>query len=136
MPYKTIAHTTMTLPVPLTDDEIAQKSIEYANRQSEIETFQSAQKELAATAKKTVARMTSDALELRRCALTGEEYRPVDCYLEADTSRKVINTIRNDTGKVVASRPMSDSEAMEYAQVELPGVRVLEDDESQPRKAR
>jgi hypothetical protein len=138
MPYETIAHTTQKLRVALTDDEIAQKSIEYANRQAEIEEYQADEKNRAAFAKKTIARMTSDALELRRCVLGGEEYRPVECFLEADTSRKTINTIREDTGKVVASRPMTDSEVMEYAQEILPGVLALhgEDEESQPRKAR
>lgn len=104
------------LPVPLTADERAARSLSYAQIREEIDALNKAEQERRKAFKEQIAELETEARSLRRVAVSGSEKRQVACEDVADFRRGVVETIRNDTGAIVAVRDLEDPERqMEFA---------------------
>ncbi len=108
---------TRDLPVPLTQEELQVKSQEMATAER---VLSDAEKEEAAAAtewsarKKALEKSTQDARAklslIGRIVREKREFRPVEIIEAPDDEAKVINTVRADTGEIIETRGMSQSE--------------------------
>ncbi len=104
------------LAVPLTAEERAARSLSYAQLREEIAAKNTAEQARRKDFKEEIAELETEARSLRRVAVSGSEKRQVACEDVADFRRGVVETIRNDTGAIVAVRDLEDPERqMEFA---------------------
>jgi hypothetical protein len=104
---------TRTLPVRLTEDEITQRGraiAKFVKDQTEIE---EAKKTAMSGFKEKLDVCAESIGKLSRSITTGEEDREVECHWNKDFGRRVADLIRNDTGEVVETRPLSADEMQE-----------------------
>lgn len=93
----------------LSADELKRKSIE-----DELKAHNESVKESLKTLSRTIL-STSTAIKDRAVV------RPVDCHYEMDGSKRVKRTIRDDTGEIVATDPMTSEDFQKplFVSVEL-----------------
>lgn len=109
-PREVIAERSMPLRVPLTDSERLQKGVRLAELVREHTETLAAHKEKRAEMKAEIEAVNARVLDCRYDVSSGTEVRSVDCEVIADYGRGVVETIRVDTGAVVSSRPLEESE--------------------------
>ena len=79
--------------------------------------------------KNVVGLLEKDASELGMLIRRGYELRDAECRIEFDYVAGLVNTVRVDTGEVVKTRPMSDTEKGEGPPLPLgPSILLSETD--------
>ena len=113
-----------TLPVKLAPDEVAQRAEELARELHD----QAVAEEAAASTKKNLAKDLEERRErvarLGRIVHTRREDRQIDCHEEHSALDGTARTVRDDTGEVVDTRPLTAEELRDARQEALPGFRV------------
>lgn len=113
-----------TLPVKLAPDEVAQRAEELARELHD----QAIAEEAAAATKKYIAQDLEKRRErvarLGRIVHTRREDRQIDCHEEHSALDGTARTVRDDTGEVVDTRPLTQEELRDARQEALPGFRV------------
>jgi len=113
-----------TLPVKLAPDEVAQRAEELARELHD----QAIAEEAAAATKKYIAQDLEKRRErvarLGRIVHTRREDRQIDCHEEHSALDGTARTVRDDTGEVVDTRPLTAEELRDARQEALPGFRV------------
>ena len=113
-----------TLPVKLAPDEVAQRAEELARELHD----QAIAEEAAASTKKKLAKDLEERAgrisRLGRIVHTRREDRQIDCHEEHSALDGTARTVRDDTGEVVDTRPLTAEELRDARQEALPGFRV------------
>lgn len=113
-----------TLPVKLAPDEVAQRAEELARELHD----QAIAEEAAAATKKKLAKDLEERAgrisRLGRIVHTRREDRQIDCHEEHSALDGTARTVRDDTGEVVDTRPLTQEELRDARQEALPGFRV------------
>lgn len=104
---------TMQLPVKLTDEELQIRSRELAEKLTEIEAVDEDRASAMAAFKARKDKLVLDSRRLTRIVRTGQEEREVHVTETKNWERGTIETIRLDTGALVSTRPMTESERQE-----------------------
>ena len=121
---------TMELPVKLTDEEVRLKGEKIARRLKDRENLEEERKAAAKAAKEEIGELDAEIIELRDEVRERREMRDVQVSDEKDWGRKIVRTLRLDTGEVVASRPMTPAELQQHLKlVEDEQPEESEDDE-------
>ena len=113
-----------TLPVKLDPHEVAQRADELAR---ELHDQAVAEETAAATTKKLAKDLEERAnriSRLGRIVHTRREDRQIDCHEEHSALDGTARTVRDDTGEIVDTRPLTQEELREARQEALPGFRV------------
>ncbi len=126
---------TRNLPVPLTDEEQHLKAQEMATAErilSEAEAEESSQATAWAARKKGLEKATGDARAtlglIGRVVREKREFRPVEIVESPNHDTKTVDTVRVDTGEVIETRGMSQSE-LQRSLFAL-NAKKLDDDEA------
>jgi len=98
------------LPVALTPEERAARSLSFAQLREDIAAKNAAEAARRKDFKELIADMESEARRLRVVAVKGSEKRQVACEDFADFRRGVVETIRCDTGDLVSVRDLEEGE--------------------------
>ena len=113
-----------TLPVKLDPHEVAQRAAELARELHD----QAVAEEAAAATKKHLAKdLEARALRISRLGRvvhTRREDRQIDCHEEHSALDGTARTVRDDTGEIVDTRPLTQEELRDARQEALPGFRV------------
>jgi hypothetical protein len=94
----------------LTEQEFKQYSSTLARTYSEIQELEEARKSVASDFKGKIDGSTAEATRLARIIQNGYEFRYVECDVVYMLITKTVGIVRNDTGEVVSTRPMTDEE--------------------------
>lgn len=98
------------LPVQLTQDEITERGQRLAAVDGEIESHLQREKEVKANLKATRSRLEAERSLLSMVVRNREEARPVRVTLHGDHEAGLVFEIRDDTGEVVRTRPLTDDD--------------------------
>lgn len=101
---------TRSLPVRLTDDELMTRAGELAEACAKVELEESRQANLKAQLKADLARLEAERSKLTHIVAQRAEYRDVPVVEDYDPVRGVVETVREDTGAVIATRPATDAD--------------------------
>jgi hypothetical protein len=107
---QTIDSFTKSLPVRLTLDEVLQKSADLAGTVQDYATEESRQADIKAQLRAKLTELDAKRTQLAIVVARKEEYRDVRCEVVADVETLLANITRTDTGEIVQSRPLTDSE--------------------------
>jgi hypothetical protein len=109
-PKRVLERETRPLPVDLTEKEIALRGRECGEKMREraaLEaTFEVAKKEHKAD----IEALDETITDLGRALATGQEIRDVECEVVINWDADCVETLRTDTGEVVAQRPIRPEE--------------------------
>ena len=110
---------TIFLPVKLTEEEKRDRALEAARLRSERERDEYAEEARKKAEKARIGTVEATERACLRAVETGEELRPTDCEWSAEGKGRLMQLRRMDTGEVVRTRPMSDTELAAWAQGDL-----------------
>ena len=110
---------TIHLAVKLTDTERSDRALEAARLRSERERDQATEDWRKKAEKARLEGIESRERECLRAVEDGEELRPTDCEWSADGVARLMQLRRIDTGVIVRSRPMTDTELTAWSQGDL-----------------
>ena len=110
---------TMRLPCPLTDDEVQARATEAAELMLEIDTEEEAEADRKREWKAAIEARKRKMRQLSQCVRERAEHRPVEVEEVPSAGRSTMDIYRRDTGELVYSRPMTDSEQRLAAQASL-----------------
>ncbi len=99
-----------TLPVKLTEDELAVRRDELVAEVQERAAVDQVRKDSAAAYREQLKAHDAEIWHLARVIKDRAEDRLVECYEEPNHERGIMETIRCDTGEVVSARTMQQSE--------------------------
>ena len=105
-----LATITRDLPVALTPGEIIERSRELATALQERAVHGDHEAEVKAGLKLKAAEIEARVQRLAIIVRTGKESQPVTCEQLADYPAGTVTLVRTDTGEVVESRRMGDTE--------------------------
>lgn len=124
---------TRNLYVPLTEDEVRLRSQEMATAErilAEAEADENNQAEAWKARKKALETTTADARAklsiVGRIVREKRELRAVEIVEERNHTLKTVDTIRTDTGEIIETRGMTESE-MQRSLFELQKTRKIDD---------
>jgi hypothetical protein len=103
----------ITLPVPLTPEEVRIKGVSLAVFTERWNETKAAAKLTAAEYKKLLDEISDEAKVLTSQIRSLSEMRDVLCDVEFNYSTKMVTVSRQDTGGIVEHRPMTDREAQQ-----------------------
>ena len=109
-PSQKVKQVVRSLPVKLTDLELVEAGHNLATVVQDISTEESRQADIKASMKARLAELEGRRTQLAIIVARREEYREVTVEITHDYQRGVIQDIRTDTGEVVSTRTMSESE--------------------------
>jgi hypothetical protein len=101
---------TRRLAVQLTKEERAVRAFDLAQTLHEVALDESLEKARAKYAKEQIAKKVDRVEFLRDVVRTNEEYRDVVCHEVPVPGRHMVDIVRTDTGKVVDTREMTETE--------------------------
>jgi hypothetical protein len=107
---QTIGSFTKSLPVKLTQDELLQKSRELAGTVQDYATEESRQTDIKAQLKARLTELDAKRTQLAIVVARQEEYRDVRCEVVADPRTLMAHITRDDTGEVVETRRLTETE--------------------------
>ena len=132
---------TRSLYVPLTEDEVRLRSQEMATAErilAEAEADEDTQAEAWKACKKALETTTADARAklsiVGRIVREKRELRAVEIVEERNHTLKTVDTIRTDTGEIIETRGMTESE-MQRSLFELQKTRKIDDGEGAAAQA-
>lgn len=99
-----------TLPVKLSTQELLDRGLSLALERKARVLRQEEGKREAAQAKAEIESHDAEIDRLAAILRDRAEPRPVQCRLQRDLARFVVETVRLDTGELVESRPMAEEE--------------------------
>lgn len=102
--------TTLDLPVALTQDELVDYGRRAAQLMARAEALDEQRLEASKAQRQAISEIRNEARVLLADIRRGAVDRPVVCSIEHDAKAGTVETIRRDTGEVVARRPLTDSE--------------------------
>jgi hypothetical protein len=108
---------TRELPVKLKDAEIIARSRELAKTVQEMTREELRQKSEKDQMKSRMSELDSKVHSLSEIIASGEEYRAVEMEIRLQENGQV-DEVRKDTGEVLASRPVKDTERQMAARFE------------------
>jgi hypothetical protein len=115
-PTKTNRSVVRLLPVALSADERAQRSLRLAERLSRRRDVQHEKRTAVEIAGRELRDLELEIDALTEIVASGHEIREVRCTERRDLDRRVLEVVRLDTDDIVDSRPLVEAEL----QVELP----------------
>ena len=101
---------TRKLPVQLNDEEIADRGRAVAKAVEERAALQEAKKEADADINGKIKEQGGIIRTLSRVIATGTEEREIEVEVKKDNESRTVSVIREDTGEVVETRPMTAEE--------------------------
>lgn len=107
---KILATRTDHLPVPLSPAELAKVAEEMGRVEGDLRDFYNKKKEITSDLKQKEDRLDAEMGRLGRLQRDKKEYRPVPVRVEADYRVGKVFEIREDTGEVVAERPVTEQD--------------------------
>lgn len=96
-----------TLPVKLTESEVAVRADELAERVKAFADEKEGAKEMAAAAKERLATIEGEVRRLASVVRNKTEHRPVECREIRNEERRTMDLVRVDTGETVRYRAMT-----------------------------
>ena len=114
----TIGHFSKNLPVSLTDPQVLEKADEMARAQQEYTSEEKRSADVKAQLKAKLTELDARRESLARIVGSREEYRSVECDLVADYHRGVATTVHLDTGEVIETRPLTETERQDQLPLE------------------
>jgi hypothetical protein len=123
-PTKLRLHRTVvrSLPVRLTDEELLKKGQELAATVQDIAAEESRQVDIKTQLKAKLAELDARRSGLAVTVSRKEEHRDVEVDIFYDYQRGVVEDIRRDTGEVLTTRVMQESERQQKLPVETVGA--------------
>ncbi len=109
---------TRKLRCKLSDEELRSKGEALAGSVDEKQKKKVEAKNAASIARAAIKSLDEKIRRLTRDYQDRSEERPVECREVVDVRRSQVNTVRQDTGETIESRPMS----VEERQGDLPGI--------------
>lgn len=99
-----------SLAVTLTNEELLKKGAELATAVQDIATEENRQADIKASMKAKLAEIEARRTQLAIAVSRKEEHRDVEVDIWHDYQRAIVQDIRRDTGEVMTTRVMSESE--------------------------
>jgi len=99
-----------TLPVVLTNEELVDLGQELAEREEHLRESQQEKKDTAKAIDGQIKSHEAEILRLSRIIRARQENRDVGCEIRKDYKDGLVETVRTDTGEIVASREMTVEE--------------------------
>ena len=112
---------TRMLPCKLTDAELLSRGREAAELLARRRQAEADKKDQMSAIKATMDGLEADITRVIKELQSGEQYREVAVDVDKDYRRKLVTTVRKDTGEIVEERGMTPAEL----QLELGGKRPL-----------
>lgn len=113
--HKTVVR---SLPCRLTDEELLKAGSDLATAVQDIAAEENRQVDLKATMKAKLAEIEARRTQIAIKVSRKEEYRDVEVDIWHDYQRTVVQEIRRDTGEILGTRVMSDSERQQHLPME------------------
>lgn len=129
--------TTRSLPVQLTDAEVAERIREAKTREDTIDRYKIKLAELGEQTKATkedIAAELREVSRLVRVADAREEPREVECRWSFELSTNTATLVRIDTGELVQARPMTVEERRELEQAPLDFAKAEEEAKAKAKR--
>ena len=101
---------TETLPVVLTDIELLDLGQKLAEKHREGRMEEDDQKEAKSAMKERLEGIENEINRLAGLIRERREYRQVEVHEVKDFSRSMVDTLRDDTGELVRTRPMTSED--------------------------
>lgn len=98
------------LPVKLTPDELRAKGEKLAELIGQAEVLKTEAKDKAKDYRETLEILSEETGHLASVVRAKAEDRDVECIVEKDFDRGVIETVRQDTMETVSTEPMSEQD--------------------------
>lgn len=98
------------LPCSLNEEELLAKGAVLSAKMREREREQADQKEAKLAMKTRLEELEQEILDVARVVREKRELRPVEVKEEKNYPRRIVEFVRVDTGQVIDSRPMHESE--------------------------
>lgn len=111
-----------SLPCVLTDEELLKKGGDLATAVQDIGTEENRQVDMKASMKAKLAEIEARRTQLAIAVSRKEEHRDVEVDIWHDYQRAVVQEIRRDTGEILGTRVMSDSERQQHLPMETAAV--------------
>ena len=103
-----------------TEEEMAENAQTLARKTRSLQEFALKKKQLAADLKKEEEALNSETATLARYVGDGYDFRMIDCSISYDLPKVGVKTIfRMDTGEVVRTERMADSEMQRELSLEV-----------------
>lgn len=116
-----------SLPVDLTETERIQYARQLAQEFAKYDMIEADKKDATARLGKMLKEQRALLDDLTERVNTGKEFREVECEILFDFQRRLVETYRNDTRQLVASRPMTKDEYRAHLQTSLDNYTEDED---------
>jgi len=113
---------TVMLPCVLTEAEIADRAAMMARLVLDEQVLETKKKIAMDGFKEELDHVAGDIRRLAQAVRDRSERRQVEISYHHDVDRYVVATIRQDTGEIVTTRPMTAEEMADAKQGKLPGI--------------
>lgn len=107
-----------SLPCRLTDDELLKAGSDLATAVQDIAAEEGRQTDIKASMKAKLAEIEARRTQIAIKVSRKEEHRDVEVDIWHDYQRAVVQEIRRDTGEIISTRVMSDSERQQALPME------------------
>lgn len=107
-----------SLPCHLTDEELLKKGAELATAVQDLAAEEGRQADVKASMKARIAEIDARRTQLAIAVSRKEEHRDVEVDVFHDYQRLVVQDIRRDTGEVLITRVMSETERQQALPME------------------
>jgi hypothetical protein len=107
---KILATKTSTLKVPLTEPELNEVAEQTYKVEGDLRTFYGHKKEVTSDLKAKEEQLDAQLARLGRLGRDKHDYRPVPVRVEADFKEGKVFEIREDTGEIIAERPVNEQD--------------------------
>lgn len=104
---------TEQLPCRLTDQERQERATKLAQSVQDAAKLEADLAGIRSKYKTEIERVEESIRDLSKVVSSGLEYRPIEVIEQKDAARRVMETIRQDTGEIVWTRPLSPNEMQE-----------------------
>lgn len=108
-----------SLPVDLTEMERIQYARQLAQEFAKYDMIEADKKDATARLGKLLKEQRALLDDITERVNTGKEFRQVECEILFDFQKRMVETYRNDTHQLVASRPMTKDEYRAHLQTSL-----------------
>jgi len=106
----------------LTTEEIARAADEMAACVARAEALETRKREFMSETKVQTDAIDGTLRRLAKMIRTRSEDREIECRVIYDEIRFCVDTVRDDSGELIETRPMTESEIADAKQQKLPGM--------------
>ena len=112
------------LPVALSEAELVERAKILGDLVVEITRKEEEKRATSKSLQKSIDVLKERQTELAMICVAGEELREIECEIAQNYKNDVVDVIRIDTGEVIESRPMRDSDRQDSLPIgRIPGRR-------------